>query len=304
MCAIAMNDATLIHAAQQGCPDAWEQLFLRYQPRIHGLARAIGTDDADGVCGATWCHLVRYLDRYECRDDGVPFWAWLAVVVKRIMIRMAQRSRLQVVYDVPMVERENLEQTALGRVFAMQLLARLPEPIDRQVLEWRVWHDLTFVEIGQRLGIHKTLARDYYNRALADLRAILNDIAPPEKHIHHAPSLSKERQAECIRRYTSGELTVKQLAALYGVSPITMNSYVRNTKTITCARCGAADVRPGAPNRRTCGPCLAELDAAGERWCAEGQHAVVDGRSRGPCSACAKIIYQRRKATGYYDRAL
>jgi RNA polymerase sigma factor (sigma-70 family) len=296
-----MDDESLIRAAQQGCEDAWRQLYQRYQPRIHGLARALGTDEADEVCGATWYSLVRYLDRYECRDNA-PFWPWLAVVVKRIMIRMAQRSRLQVVYDVPMIERENIEQTALGRVFAMQLLARLPEPTDRLILEWRVWHDLTFVEIGQRLGIHKTLARDYYNRALADLRDILNGIAPPDSHIHHARGLSAELQAECVRRYTSGELSVKALAQLYGVSPITMNSYVRNTKTITCARCGAEGVRPGAVNRRTCGPCLAALNAAGQRWCSEGAHAVADSVKRGPCSTCQRQIYLRRKAEGYYDR--
>lgn len=297
-----MDDDTLIRAAQQGCADAWQQLYHRYQPRIHGLARAVGTEDAEDVCQDTWLSLTRYLGQFEPRD-GAPFWPWLAVVVKRNMIRRAQRDRIQVVYDAPIAACDDVDQTAIGRVFAVQLIAQLPDARDRDVLTLRVWHDLTFVEIAQRLGIDKTSAREYYERSLRDLRAILEGIAPPDRHIHHAPGLSASAQAECIRRYTSGELSVTALASLYGVSPITMSKYIRGTKTITCARCGAAGVRPGAANRRTCGPCLQSLNAIGERWCAEGQHAVADGRMRGPCAACSRSLYEQRKAAGYYARA-
>ena len=304
MCAIA-SDESLIRAAQQGCPDAWQRLFERYQPRMHGFVRAMGAENADDICQEAWVNLVRYLDRFESRD-GAPFWTWLAVIVKRIVWRSIQRERyIQIVYDVPLVEREDLEQTALGRVFAMQLLSRLPDARDRAVLELRVWHDLTFAEIGQRLGIEKNAARDYYERALLDLRTILNGIAPPETHIHHAPGLSAAQQAECVRRYSGGELSVKALADLYGVSPITMQGYVSNTKLIECARCGATAVRPARANSPTCASCLADLDAAHERWCAKGTHAVpiAEWRKGGACAACMRDIYQQRKATGYYDRA-
>jgi len=299
-----MDDDAIIAAAKAGDEDAWQLLYQRYQPRMHGFVRSLGIENADDICQDAWINLVRFLPRFEQRN-GAPFWTWLAILVKRIAWKSIQRERyVQIVYDEMAVAHDDSEQTALGRVFAMQLLARLPDARDREVLTLRVWHDLTFAEIGRRLQIEKVAARDYYNRALCDLRDILQGLAPPSSHIHHAPGLSAELQAECIRRYTSGELSVKALAQLYGVSPITMNAYVRNTKRIQCARCGAADVRPARANSPICAPCLSSLNAADQRWCSKGAHAVGAGAWRvcGVCAPCSRLVYQQRKSTGYYER--
>jgi RNA polymerase sigma-70 factor, ECF subfamily len=293
-----MDDHDLIRAAQAGDEDAWQLLYKRYQRRIYSFACRLGAESAEDICQRVWEALARHLWQYECRD-GAPFWTWLSVVIRHIHIRAVQREqRIQIVYDVPPIEHEDVEQTAIGRVFAMQLLARLPDAKDRTVLTLRVWQDLTFEEIAVRLGVSEAAVRLYYERGLQDLRNILNGIVPPPKHIRHAPSLTVERQAEARRRYAAGEASVKQLAEQYGVSPITMGAYVRGLKTITCDRCGAADVRPAKPNSFTCGPCLKTLQSAGERWCSYGKHAVPDGppSAHGACAVCEKIRYQLRKA--------
>lgn len=299
-----MDDHMLIRAAQQGCPDAWAALFQRYQPRIHGLARTLGTDAAEDVCQETWVNLVKYLYRYEVRDD-TPFWPWLAVIVRHIVARQARHNRIQVVYDVTMIDRESAtEETAIGRVFARQLVGMLPDSRDREIVTLRHWHDLTFLEIGARVGIEKSTARDYYFRAINELRDVLRGLAPPKSHQHRVASLSPALQEEARRRYASGEMGVKNLAAVYGVSAVTMGQYVRGLKTITCARCGATDVRPARPNSFTCQPCFDALEAASERWCSRGCHAVPAGppSASGPCAACLKRAYQARRVA--YGRAV
>lgn len=312
-----MDDHDLIEACQAGCEDAWQQLYQRHQPRLwcyfRTLARTNPDADFEELCQDTWETVVRWIGRFEIMLPGTAvFFPWLAVVARHRYIAMLRRKmrRVQVVYDPPELDDPiNVEQTAIGRVFARYLLQQLPDPLNRHVLELRMWHDLAWSEVGAVLGLPTVTVKHRYEDAIWQLRGVLSGIVPRALDASPAKSLSPERRTEARLRYMRGELGVHALAQAYGVAPGTMESYVRGAKRITCARCQQV-AAPSGVSSRVCAPCHAEMESRDERWCVVGAHAAPLALFRakgGPCRDCNNRIrrdrqYQQRRDKGLICR--
>ena len=74
---------------------------------------------------------------------------------------------------------------------AMRCLARLP-PEQREVIVLKVWHQHTFDEIGELLGLSPNTAAGRYRYGLQKLRACLRDTTDEETH---EPERSADRTA-------------------------------------------------------------------------------------------------------------
>lgn len=66
----------------------------------------------------------------------------------------------------------DLAGMAAERADCSALLVQL-SAVQRAVLRWRFWQDLTFEQMAERYGIPAASAHDYYRRALARLRRLL-----------------------------------------------------------------------------------------------------------------------------------
>lgn len=300
-----MDDRDLIRAAQRGDEQAWAEVYARYHKRVERLLRSLSgntsDDDVYDLCQQVWMSAVIYLPRYEVRyDDDAVLMPWLAKVARHLYANFTQRAwARQVVHNYPLDRLDNtFEQTALGRVFAMQLIERLPDPLDRNILELRVWHDRTFGDIAAYVGLREVAVRNRYYAALNTLRDTLGELAPPARKRTIAIGLSPERQAEARRRYVAGEMSVVDLASAYGVAVGTMKDYVRGSKRIACMRCATPGVPPARTNSPICGACHEALDAAEQFWCRSGKHDVDAAfrRYAHMCKPCANAYDNARYA--------
>lgn len=295
-----MDDRDLIGACQQGCEDAWAELYARHQPRLWGYFRTLTQNDPAAdfaeLCQETWSQVVRSLPSYDARLEGdAAFFPWLAVLARhRLLAELRRRaSRVQVVFGLPdPSEQIDVANTAISRVFARALVEQLPDPLDRQIVELRVWHDLYFEEIAQALGIGYRAVKNHWYDALEQLRGILHAVATPTPP--PAKSLSPELKEEARRRYLSGEMNVRTLATVYGVAFQTMQGYVHGLKVITCARCGE-QAAPARVNSPLCTTCQQAIEVAELRWCprcVQGQPKALFKAHSGMCKPC-QVVYDR-----------
>ncbi len=121
----------------------------------------------------------RGFDRFEGRTPG-QLRAWLRVILVHALIKARRRTipaRLgsgsgggaipgAITPPSAAVQRD-------ARNEAIEATLRtLPEHY-RAVIQWRLWDDLSFAEIGSRLGISDDSAQKLFGRAIARLRKLL-----------------------------------------------------------------------------------------------------------------------------------
>ena len=80
--------------------------------------------------------------------------------------------------ELPPVPAEASSVAYGPRVRAKAVMASLPDA-DRELLRWRLEEDLSFAEIGRRLGVSEDAARVRHARLMAELRQRLKEHAKP-----------------------------------------------------------------------------------------------------------------------------
>lgn len=278
----------LVARAQHGDNDAWSTLYQAHMPRLIRYLQWYGCDDPENVAHDVWEKVIKGLPTF--RDDGSPFWCYLMVIARNQAAKQfrSQTARLDVVYSPIAYEHAEgppMEQTAMGRVFAQHLITQLSDPRMREVMELKMWHDLNFKEIAERLDTWPVTVRDYYNRALLELRDILQVVVPPEHLKPRNIYLSRAQKQEIQQRFVAGESAESLCAAFGGVPMATMTGIISGLKRIICILC-AQSGRPGNIGSPVCAACYADLAARGERWCAYNAHIAPIGKGKGYCDAC------------------
>jgi len=147
------TDEVLMRRYRDGDERAFEALFTRHAPRVHGfLLRHVGQRAlADDLLQSTWLHVHRARNTFR---DGERFTPWLYTIannLRRDEARRDARDRGELSRDgrlpepAPAAPDEELQD----RVRAA--LAAIPESY-REVIVLHRWHDLGFVEIARMLG--------------------------------------------------------------------------------------------------------------------------------------------------------
>jgi RNA polymerase sigma-70 factor (ECF subfamily) len=174
-------------------PDALERFYAVYFDRIYGYVRRLTRDEhlAEDLTQDIFLHIHRSLPRYDPSRDLRPwvftiathklrdYWASRAFRDGQAVQRRAKDD------DGPELEpaargggpAEDLEAREVGAAVA-RAIEQLPEGL-RTVLSLRYYEGLPFEEIGRIVGRNDVAVRKRYSRALAELRTLLDDLAPP-----------------------------------------------------------------------------------------------------------------------------
>ncbi len=166
---------------RQGDNAAFDALFRRYAPRVHGLVRRGGVPEARAqeLVQQTFLHVHRARRDFDLDRRVRPWLFTIATNVRREYFRRWQR-RPEVAHD-PETHREPSvapdASTATDRL-VRRALAELPDA-QREVIELHWFEGLGFPEIAEILGLTTSAAKVRAHRGYERLRAALG----PEAHV-------------------------------------------------------------------------------------------------------------------------
>jgi RNA polymerase sigma-70 factor (ECF subfamily) len=171
-------DAPLVELLRQGDKGAFDEIVKRHQRSLKRLVERYLRDaaEAEDVVQAA---LLRAYERIADFRGGSAFRTWLF----RIAINDAL-SRMRVAKAVPLDELEDVatftRSLQTSRLVAAEVWDRVRSRLEelptrqRLVLELRVFHDLSFDEIGVIVGSSEDAAKVNFHHAVKRLRGILS----------------------------------------------------------------------------------------------------------------------------------
>ncbi len=170
------SDEKLIQKALQGKERAWVKLVKRYEKRIYNYAlRMTGaTDEAMDLVQEIFISVYRNLPNY--RGDGV-FAAWLfRIASNRCTDFLRKRARNPLHGSNPDVHElssacqadEDLHRSRQNRQL-LKVLQLLPNE-QRQVIELKLFQNMTFDEIEGYTGLSASTAKTRFYTALKTLK--------------------------------------------------------------------------------------------------------------------------------------
>jgi RNA polymerase sigma-70 factor (ECF subfamily) len=169
------SDEVLMRRYRDGDEAAFDALFQRHAPRVHGfLLRHVGQRAlADDLLQGTWLHVHRARATFR---DGERFTPWLYTIannLRRDEGRRGARERADLSRDgrLPEPRGDQPDHELQERVQAA--LQAIPESY-REVIVLHRWHDLGFVEIARMLGTTEGAVKLRAHRGYLALREQLN----------------------------------------------------------------------------------------------------------------------------------
>lgn len=173
----ALEERSLVLAAQAGDSAAFAGLVRRHQRRAYAVARSIvlSHDDAEDAVQEGFLHAFRALERFRPEQ---AFGAWLHRIVANAALDLARRRKVRDADELP----ESLASPHRDPAEADELRDRLAAALatlgerQRSVI---VLHDVEgykHAEIGALLGIPEGTARSDLHHARAHLRRLLGNL--------------------------------------------------------------------------------------------------------------------------------
>jgi len=191
------SDAELLAWCRDGRAEGWSRLVRRYQRLVYTVPRRAGLDDAAAadVFQACFERLLRHLQRI---DDPSRVRAWLVTTARRETLRrLDEQRRLQPLPDAGgddeggdaldrLPSHDPLPEALLSDLQQHDLLRQAVDRLDprtRRFIELAFLQDepLPYTELAAQLGIAVGSIGPTRARALAKLRALLEDVegGPP-----------------------------------------------------------------------------------------------------------------------------
>jgi RNA polymerase sigma-70 factor (ECF subfamily) len=178
-----LEDAELVDLARDGDVHAYEELVSRYQGIAYRVAWLVtrNAGEAEDAVQEAFVNAYSALPRFR---PGAPFRPWILRIAAneaRNRARSARRREslaLRVAAE-PGGAAPSPEAAALAREDAETLaraLERLREP-DRLVIAYRFLFDLSEAEMADALGVRPGTVKSRLSRAMARLRAELEEVA-------------------------------------------------------------------------------------------------------------------------------
>jgi RNA polymerase sigma factor (sigma-70 family) len=163
-------DSELIVLARKGSAEAAGVLFDRYWEVAWRAAYAVTADRqlADDAAQDAIQRAFGALDRF---DETRTFGPWLKRIAANRAIDLLRRERRL----APLDEHAGRSWDALGKGHEVAAAVGALDPQKRIVVVLRYWLDLSVEEIAGVLGIPVGTAASRLSRALAELRAVLEE---------------------------------------------------------------------------------------------------------------------------------
>jgi RNA polymerase sigma-70 factor (ECF subfamily) len=177
-----LAERALVEAARVGDHSAWELLYRRIHPRLHGyLARRVGAEHAEDAVSETMARAVRGFDGFTLGRAG--FDGWVFGIARRVAVdhyrKKARRHRQDIAAARVALGPDHSGDPTTDdlcqdddRVQIRRLFEAL-SPAEREILELRVVAGLSSEQVGEVLDKAPGAVRTAQSRALARLRQLL-----------------------------------------------------------------------------------------------------------------------------------
>jgi RNA polymerase sigma-70 factor (ECF subfamily) len=181
------ESAALLRQAKDGTPEALDALYERVAGRLLGLIRLrLGRTlrsqlESRDILQATLLKSFEHLQQFEQSDTG-SLMAWLARIAENEIrdradyhARQRRDARLEVPFETAQVQMPAAMRSALSQLILDERAQRLEEALEaiephyRDVIILRSFEELSFREIGGRLGKSEDACRMLFARAMAAL---------------------------------------------------------------------------------------------------------------------------------------
>jgi len=174
------DDETLIRKALDGHEKAWVKLVKRYEKRIYNYSlRMTGaTDEAMDLVQEVFLAVFRNLPNY--RGDGV-FPAWLFRIASNRCTDFLRRRNTNPLANQSLTDMESIKSSKMaeedlqrhqGNQEVLKLLSGLSRE-QRQVVELKLFQNMTFDEIEGYTGLSANTAKTRFYAALQKLRNLV-----------------------------------------------------------------------------------------------------------------------------------
>ena len=175
-------ERALVARCQAGDRAAFDALVRASTGRVEGLARRYVKNDADAA-DVVQRTFVRAFERIGSYRGDASFTTWICRIAISVALNHRRDARpvdSQVPLDDDVAFTRALgTETLVAAQLWQKVRARLEElpPKQRMVIELRVFHDLSFEEIGDVVGCGEEAAKANYHHAVKRLRTLLPHLA-------------------------------------------------------------------------------------------------------------------------------
>jgi RNA polymerase sigma-70 factor (ECF subfamily) len=174
-------DGDAIARFRAGDRAAFDELVRKYERSIVNLVRRYVAieEDAKDVAQRTFVRVIERIDSFRSRSS---FRTWLYRIAVNLALDHARGDRndsaVPLDDDVAFTSSLGTEKLVAAEVWR-KVSARLAElpPRQRLVVELRVFHDLSFEEIGAIVDSSEDAAKSNYHHGVKRLRSILSRLA-------------------------------------------------------------------------------------------------------------------------------
>jgi RNA polymerase sigma-70 factor (ECF subfamily) len=175
------DESTLLQAARTD-PNAFAQLYERYEPRIYRYLRArAGRDgDAEDLTQQVFVQALDALPRYQ--DRGLPLAAWLFRIARNVSTNALQRRRSALAWDLlpeslhPLTQHSPESQVLLREELEWLHVALAELDRDkRELMLMRFGANLSVAEIASVLGKSEASVYKQLSRVLRKLKERYDD---------------------------------------------------------------------------------------------------------------------------------
>lgn len=166
-----LSNEDLMKAYGAGDMPAFEALHRRLSPKVYGYlqSRLKRQEDAEDLTQKVFAKVHRLRESY---NPEYPVLQWLFVITKSVLLDHGKAEFRKTRLEGEFVR--ELSQTpqgpSLSGVMDEQALLQGLDPASREVVQLRVFDELSFQEIAAQLGKSEVSLRQVFSRAMKRLR--------------------------------------------------------------------------------------------------------------------------------------
>ncbi|MDH3215891.1 MAG: RNA polymerase sigma factor [Candidatus Krumholzibacteria bacterium] len=169
------SDARIVEACLSGDRAAFRVLMDRYEKKMFNLAYRV-VDDREDAMDATQTAFVKAYENLQTFDPSRKFFSWMyRILLNESLNILKRRKRFDDLYEHATVESDNPEETYAAAETGQRIHKALMElKTDyRAVVVLRHYHDMSYKEIGEVVGISEKTIKSRLFSARRQLKDIL-----------------------------------------------------------------------------------------------------------------------------------